>query len=206
MEAALLRPDQVADMAEERTALEAKLHNPRVEDKGAVKEQLRRLNHQFETQRPKAYASNEIDAAVKREAELREKISDGMLSHEEMRKCPPGAVDRHRQWEAKNKPAILEWQNIQRRLNADGDDRESASIENFRPFASNLNMDGALIQGKQYYLPPPDAGPVVTFNADEYALIRRHAPEIALRLAILSNEQRAEVKEVLRGWSEEKAA
>jgi hypothetical protein len=51
-----------------------------------------------------------------------------MLSHEEMRKCPPGAVDRHRRWEKKNKK-ILEWQNIQRRLNAErgprvGVDRE----------------------------------------------------------------------------------
>lgn len=205
---ALLRPDQVADMAEERATLEQKLNSPRVEDKGAVREQLKRLNHQLDTQIPKPFGSTEIDAAVKREAELREKIrGDGMLSHEEMRKCPPGAVDRHRAWEARNKPAILEWQNIKRRLDVESDNRESASIENFRPFDSSMNMDNALIPGKQFFLPPPDAGPVVTFNSEEIMTLRKHAPDVALRLATYTNEQRAEVKEVLKAFiAEEQAA
>lgn len=200
---ALLRPDQVDEMQEERTALETKLHNPRIEDKGAVREQLKRLNHQFETQRPKAYVGADLDAAVRREAELRDQISRGMLSHEEMRKCPPGAIDRHRQWEKANKPAILEWQNIKRRLNADGDDRESASIENFRPMNSTMNMEGALIPGRQFFGPTPGAAPTVIFTEEEIATLKSMAPDVAMRLPLLTNEQRAEIKTVLRA---EKAA
>lgn len=201
----LLRPDQMSEMVEERNALEQKLHNPRIEDKGVVKEQLRRLTRQFENQSPKPFSAAEVDTAVRREAELKEQILDGMLSQEEMRKCPHGAIDRHMAWEKKNVKKIQEWQNLKRRFSADGDDLESASIESFRPTTSNMNMDGALIQSKQFFLPPPNVGPAVTFNSADIATLRKHAPDIALRLATLTNEQRAEVKEVLAGWIEEAA-
>lgn len=193
----LLRPDQIDDMEGEKETLERKLHNPRIEDKGAVQDQLRRLSKQLESQRPTPYAATEIDSAVRREAELRDQISRGMLSHEEMRKCPPGAVDRHRRWEKENKPRILEWQNIQRRLNSGNEDREVACIENFRPVASRMNMDGALIPGKQYHLPPPGAGLPVAFSDEQLALLRSLSPEIADKLGTLSNDERREVKEAI---------
>lgn len=193
----LLRPDQVSEMEDEKSVLEKKLHNPNIQDKGAVADQLRRVTKQLETQRPKAFSSEEIDRAVKREAELRAEISQGMLSHEEMRKCPPGAVDRHRRWEKKNKKNILEWQNIQRRLHANDDDLESASIENFRPTASTMNMHGALIPGKQFHFGPIDAGLPVTFSVEQLTLLRELDPQLADRLATLTNRQRAEVKDAL---------
>lgn len=195
---ALLRPDQVAEMQDERKAFEAKLHSPKIEDKGAVMEQLRRLDKQFEDQCPKPFVGAENDRAVARIAYLEDKIKDGMLSHEEMRKCPPGAVDRHRQWESKNLDHITEWQNLQRRLNAENDNRESASIERLRPFASNMNMDNALIPGKQFFMPPPGVGPTVVFSSAEITKLRELAPDMAPRLPVLSNEQRAELKAVLR--------
>jgi hypothetical protein len=102
-------------------------------------------------------------------------------------------VDRHRRWEKENKPRILEYQNIQRRLNADGDDRESASIENFRPTTSTMNMDGALIPGTQYYLPPVGVDPIVPFSTTT----SRCSPARARRRAearALTNAQRAELK------------
>ena len=202
----LLRPDQVDEMREEKKALEVKLHNPRIEDKGAVMEQLRRLDHQFETQRPKPFSSAEVDRGMRRISELEDKIRDGMLSHEEMRKCPPGAIDRHRNWEAKNLDNITEWQNLQRRLNAENDNRESASIERLRPLASTMNMDNAMIPGKQYFGPAPGAGPTVTFNSEEIAKLRELAPDMALRLPTLSNEQRGELKTVLLEFMNTKEA
>jgi hypothetical protein len=172
-------------MVEERKVLEEKLHSPRVEDKATVHEQLRRLTKQLETQRPKPFASDEIDRAVKREAELRDQIGLGMLSQEEMRKCPPGAVDRHREWEQRNKTKILEWQNIQRRLNAENDSRESASIETFRPKGSTMNMDGALIPGRQFFNVERVSGPTVTFNDDEIAMLRAAGARRRVRLALV---------------------
>jgi len=195
--APLLRTDQIEEMEGERETLQRKLQSPHIEDKGAVAEQLRRMDKQLETQRPRPYASHEIDAAVRREEELRTKWTAGMLSMEEMRKSPPGAVDRHRAWEKRNKPAIAEWQNIQRRMNAGSEDRESASIERFRPAASTMNMHNALIPGKQYHLPPEGAALPVIFGEAELALIREAAPEIAALLSTMTNEQRAQAKEML---------
>lgn len=193
----LLRNDQVQEMEDETRVLESKLQNPRIEDKGVVRDQLARVQRQLESQRPKPYATGEMDAAVKREAELRAEISVGMLSHEEMRKCPPGAIDRHMQWEKKNMPKIEEWKNIQRRLTAGMDDQESASVERFRPTASTMNMDGALISGKNFFLPPFGAALPVMFSTEQLALVRALNPVLADQLATLDNVQRAEVKDAL---------
>lgn len=196
--APLLRVDQVEEMEGEKEALQRKLASPHIEDKGTVAEQLRRLDRQLETQRPRAYEATEIDGAVAREAYLRGQWLQGMLSQEEMRKCPPGAVDRHRQWEKRNKPLIAEWQNIQRRLNADNDDRESASIERFRTTANSMNLDNALIPGKQFFLPPANAALPVAFNAEQLALLEALHPGLREKLAVLDNVQRASVKELVQ--------
>lgn len=193
----LLRPDQISEMEGDRQGLVKKMQNPQVEDKGAVADQLRRLDHQLETQKPKEFGASEIDNAVKREAELRGQWTEGMLSQEEMRKAPPGSVDRHLQWERKNKPAISEWQNIMRRLNAGSDAREVASIERFRPTVSQMNMDNAIIQGKQFYLPPMDAATAVIFSESDLEILRAERPEIAAMIGLMTNEQRAEAKKVL---------
>lgn len=200
IQAPLLRNDQVVEMEEDKLAAENKLRNPQFQgDKGAVAVQLRALNEQLESQRPRAYGAAEIDAAVRREAELRGQWSQGMLSQEEMRKCPPGAADRHRAWEKHNLKAIEEWQNIRRRLNAGGEDTDYASIELYRPKINTMNMDNALIPGKLIFLPPAGAGAPVTFSAEQIALLAELAPELRDKLASMSNPQRAEVKEVLGG-------
>jgi hypothetical protein len=202
---ALLRKDQVEEMESEREAANQKLRSSHFQgDKGAVAEQLRALEHQLESQRPRPYSSEEIDGAVRREAELRGEIRQGMLSQEEMRKCPPGAVDRHRAWEKRNMARIEEWQNIQRRLNAESDDRESASIERFRPTVNSMNLDNAMIPGKQFFLPPAGAAAPVTFSDDQIAVLRALNPAIAEMLATLNNTQRASVKATLTGEAPKK--
>ncbi len=188
---AYLRPDQVEEMEGEREALTRKLNNPGIQDKGQVADQLRRLDHQLETQRPKPFSSDEIDAAVRRERELRERWTQGMLSAEEMRKAPHGATDRHIAWERRNKRVIGEWQNLMRRLHAGSDAREVASIERFRP-QSTMNMQGALIEGKQFYLPPEDAALGVTFT--EFQMQELRGLGLADTVALLDNDQRAALK------------
>ena len=198
----LLRTDQVEEMEGEVSALKDKLKSPSFQGyKGEVSEQLRRVHHQLETQRPRSYAADEIDKANKREIQLRSEWLEGMLSQEEMRKCPPGAVDRHRAWEKRNKAKIAEWQNIQRRMNAGSEDRESASIERFRPVASTMNMDNALIPGKTIYLPPNGAGLPVVFSAEQIAIIAALNPQLAAQLGTLTNVQRAEIKDVISAYA-----
>ena len=193
-----LRKDQVDDMKGEVTTAETQLRNPNYQgDKGEVADRLRSLKKQLDAQMPRPYVGAEMDKAVARERELRAEWTQGMLSQEEMRKCPPGAVDRHRAWEKRNSARIEEWQNIQRRLNADNEDLESASIEVYRPTSSTMNMDGALIPGKTIFLPPAGSGVPVTFSNDQIAVLRALNPGLADMIGSLNNQQRAEVKEAL---------
>lgn len=150
----LLRPNQQVEMKDEVRILEDKLQSPHIEDKGTVRRQLHRLKQQLEIQTPKPFVGAEVDAAVKREQDLREQILQGMPSQEEMRKSPPGAIDKHRTWEKRNKEKIIEWKNIQLRLHADSNEVDIANFERFRPTSSSLNMDNAFIPGNQYFMPP----------------------------------------------------
>ena len=150
----LLRPHQVDELKNEKRVLEKNLTHPHITDKASVSKQLRQINHQLDTQTPKPFDAKEVDHAAKREASLREEILEGMPSQEEMRKCPPGAVDKHRMWEKKNKQKLLEWKNIKLRLNHDTDELDVANFEKYRPVTNSLNMDNAIIPGKKFYFPP----------------------------------------------------
>jgi hypothetical protein len=193
----LLRVDQIEEMEGEREGMRKKLQNPNIQDKGIVADQLRKLDTQLETQRPREFSSAEIDNAVRREASLREEWSKDMLSAEEMRKCPPGAVDRHLAWERKNKAKISEWQNIMRRLNAGSDAREIASIERFRPEVNTLNMHNAIVAGKTYFNAERITSAAVVFSDEQIAMLKTLDPSLAEKIGLLSNAQRGEVKEVL---------
>jgi len=149
----MLRPQQRQELLSDQKMLQNKLKNPFIQDKGAVSTQLRRLNTQIETQSPKPFASDEVDKAVRREAQLKDDILIGMPSQEEMRKSPPGAIGKHMAWEKRNKQKIKEWKDLRLRLNSGTDDPDIANLEQFRPVSNTLNMHNAHIPGKQYFLP-----------------------------------------------------
>ena len=136
---------------------------------------------------------------VKRSKELLAEITTGMLSKEEMRKAPPGAVDNHIAWERRNKTRIAEWKHIMLRLTAGSGDRDAANLERHRPTASTMNMDGALIPGKTILLPETTTGLGVTFTDAQIAVLRQLSPEIADRIGSLDNATRATVKEAVEG-------
>jgi hypothetical protein len=191
----LLRPDQVEIARDEIKALEGKLQNPLIQDKGQVQKQLANARKLTEQQTPKPpLDAVEEGRMVTRSKELLEKILEGMPSQEEMRKAPPGAVEKHRAWERRNKPRILEWKNLQLRLTAGSGDRDAANLEKYRPTASTLNMDNAHIPGKQFYMPHTN-GPAVTFSDEQLAFLKSQGFEPAL----MSNDQREVVKQHLTG-------
>lgn len=195
----LLRPDQVQTAKEEIRSLEAKLQNPLIQDKGEVNKQLRRARHMTEMQTPRAPESAEEEGRmVARSKQLLGEILQGMPSQEEMRKAPPGAVDKHRHWESRNKRKILEWKNLQLRLTAGSGEREVANLERHRPTTSSLNMDTTFIQGKNFFM-PETTGPAVTFNDAQIALLRKLSPQLADALALMSNTDRQQVKDTISG-------
>lgn len=168
MAAPLLRPHQVEAMEEETRRLDAGIRNSSRPYGGTVsvadtRRAMSRVKTQLDQQRPKKFASDEIDEAVKAEKILREKIQTGMPTDMEMRRNPPGAVGKHRTWEKRSKKAIQSWQNIRLRLQASGalpdetESRDVSNVETLRRHHDNrqLSMDGAQIRGNgnDYYFP-----------------------------------------------------
>jgi len=195
----LYRPDQLQNAKEEIRSLEAKLSNPQIQDKGEVGKQLRRAKHMLAAQTPEPPTSGEEEGRmVARSKQLLSDILQGMPSHEEMRKSPPGAIDKHRHWEGRNKAKILEWKNLQLRMTAGSGDREVANLERHRPHASTLNMDNAFIPGRNFFM-PDTSGPAVVFNAEQLALLRKMSPQLADAIGMMNNVQREEVKNAISG-------
>jgi hypothetical protein len=202
----LLRPNQVAEMEDDIRRIGGELNAPpfianQIRDKSAKRKQLQQITRDLETQRPQPYSATERDAVAKRHDELLEQVKTGMPTQAEMRRRPPGAVDKHMGWERRNKAAILELKNIRLRMHATGmidnvgDASEVANIERFRPAggAQELAMDGALIQGRQFHLPPPGAAPAAVMSDEQRETLAEHAPEILEKMALLSNEDRATI-------------
>lgn len=161
-----LRPNQVDDLLEERKGIEKTLNAPAyaqsaIADRGAMMRHHRHITHQLTHDSPKPYVEDERDVAVKRVADLEEKIQVGMPTHAEMRRNPHGAVDKHRLWEERNLNRILEWKNVRLRMHASGmidgpsDARDIANIETMRPTYSpqELAMRGEQIPGKVMSMP-----------------------------------------------------
>lgn len=144
---------QMQDLESDREYLTKQMENPLVQDKPAVRKQLRRVEHDIETQAPPELKGPDLDKEVRLEKELREEIVPNMLSQEEMRKAPAGSVGRQIAFEKRYKEKILRWKNAMRTIHRGSDDPDIANLERFRPTVSQHNMHGALIQGKDFNFP-----------------------------------------------------
>lgn len=186
--APLLRPHQVAQLANERQAIEGALQAPdyvrnQIQDKGAMLKQVRSIDRMLHEDAPQPLIESERDAAVREEQELREHLTHGMPTQAEMRRAPPGAIDKLRKWEGQNKGKILRWKNLRLRMHAAGmlDEvataTDVANLERFRPAGGSheLNMDNALIDGKSIHLPPRIAVTNVMSEEDRAAMLARDA-------------------------------
>lgn len=167
----LLRPQQVEDFKSEEQNLERTL-GEKDADKAVIHGQLRRLRQDLEAQTPVMPEGKAKDSMIQENKALLETITTGMLSQEEMRKCPPGAVDRHIKWEREQKGNIARWKNNMLRLNAGSHETEIANLEKYRPTKSTMNMQGAQISGRNYSFPSgkiPITNCVPDGELDQYA-------------------------------------
>jgi hypothetical protein len=212
----LLHPRQVVELNDTRARLQGMLGaaphiRGQLADSGAmVQGQLAEVDRMLR-QAPEPIPKDEIDAAVRLETELRGKWLDGMPTQAEMRKNPPGAVDKNKAWSNRTKDDVLRWKHLRRRLHASGisehrlaDEGDISNIEMFRPAGGSgeMSMDNAQIPGRQYHLPPPGAGPAAVMSEDDAALLQAINPEVAARMATYTNEQREKILAVVRGFSD----
>ena len=159
----LLRPEQETTLREEERRIQDMINGPayvrsQTQDRPQMHRNLRNIQARLNEQAPKPYASEDVDKAVQRSADLQGEFTQGMPTQAEMRRNPPGAVDKHLNWERRNKEKIQEWKAIQLRLRSGGqidDAIDVANIERFRPAGGpqELNMDNAHIPGTQYFMP-----------------------------------------------------
>ena len=155
----ILRPSQMAEHYNDLRHAEADLDNPKVQDKGAVRQRVGNLKRQYESQAPRPITDGRLKDALEKEAkQLLSEILPGMLSQEEMRKNPPGSVDKHLRWERVNKPKIIRWKKIRCVQNADASDphtwdRDAANLEQYRPqgpqdrFRADAQITGLMTYG-----------------------------------------------------------
>jgi hypothetical protein len=217
----LMRQDQVEGQAAEGKRISEMLNDPRphvqsqIQERGAALSNLKRINKTIEDQMPRGYGPAEVDAAISREAQLREDWTTGMPTESEMRRNPAGAVDKHRAWEARHKLNILEWKNIRRRLLAGGnidapiDARDIANIEMFRPApgaVGEMNMHNEQISGAITHYPPQ--GPAVgkPFSDDEIKVLKEYSPDTVKMLCVADAETRDLIHEAVQTIINEKAA
>ena len=76
-----------------------------------------------------------------------------------------------------------------------------ANVEKYRPAEASheLNMHSEQIPGKVQLGPKPGAGPSVVVGTAEVELLKTIAPDIAEKLATMSNDQRQMVKNFIAG-------
>jgi hypothetical protein len=204
----LFRPNQVQEAREELRRLNETLQAPshirgKISDPREMSKRAKRLAEDIQKYEPRAYPVSEKDAATREFRELTEQIAAGMPSSEEMRRNPPGAVEKHMAWEKRAKQKIARWKHVGLRLEVGGDvpadlavPGASINIEVLRQHRSNrdLSMDGAQIpKGTDYHFGADPVGAVV-FSEDELAVLREIAPAVAGSLGVLGNDARAEIK------------
>jgi hypothetical protein len=203
----VLHPRQVSELNEDKSRLEKMLGSApyirsQLVDGGAnVVKQIQGIDKMLE-QAPKPIPKEQLDAAVNTEKLLRESWLIGMPTQAEMRRNPSGAVDKNRSWSDRNKTGILQWKQLRRRLHASGvskhrlaDEGDISNIEIYRPEGGpgELNMHNEQIPGKVMSLPPAGAGPATVMSDEQAEMLQSINPELHGKMALLSNDQRAEV-------------
>lgn len=211
----LYRPRQIDELKEERDDLAknlkaAETYNTKI-DGSAVRRRVGQINHDLEKYSPKPFAQDDKQEAVDFEKALREEIVKGMPTQAEMRRAPAGAVDKHMQWEARNKPLIKSWKILRQRLAEMGAEfknpiggtlgRESealCNLELYRPVEGSMNMDNQVVQNQDWHNINQANGRTVTFTDEQMAIINQFLPDIEQKLALMGNEERQVIKTAVK--------
>lgn len=155
----IFRPWEADEIKNNKRTLQKALESPHVEDKSAVRAAIGRMSDMEREHGVPELTADQRDKASKKVKELEGQIREGMLSHEEMRRNPPGAVDQNVWWERRNKARINTWRNLNAALHRGipADQAQSLfSVERLRPQTSRLNMDNAQIPAARAFSFPSE--------------------------------------------------
>jgi hypothetical protein len=152
-----LRPTEVAECEADKRQLEQTMafrHFDRRVQSSEIARSIRAVDERLK-QAPPDLTPEQRDKASRRIAELEQQIPVGMLSHEEMRRNPPGAVPRNVAWHKANAKRVHEWKNLQLALHKGAsteDIQAKLNVARLRPRTSQLNMDGAQIPAARTFV------------------------------------------------------
>ena len=190
---------EVQEAEDQIKAVENSLNEPgaRLDDRQNVIKQLVNIKRDLDTQRPPPPNAEQRDWLVKEEKRLIAEIVPDMPSQEEMRKCPPGAIGREIAFQKKHKSNIVRWKNIKRMMNIGDDNPDVSNLELHRGTTNHLNMDNAVIPGKQHFLSPDT--PEYRENYDRTFRQGAHAEGVDEAQALLDevNEKLALMKQMM---------
>jgi hypothetical protein len=146
-----LRPNEIQECEEDKRTFQRMLkqrdYDRRVQHQGVLNS-LKAVEKRLQ-QAPPDLSPEQRDRASKRITELEGQLKEGMLSHEEMRRNPPGAVAQNVRWERANKRRVMEWKNLQLALHKGASHTDTSAMLNIarlRPHTNHLPMGGAQIQ------------------------------------------------------------
>lgn len=155
----IFRPWEADVVKSSKKSLQKALESPHVEDKSAVRAAIGRMNDMEYEHGVPQLTPEQRDKASKKVKELEGQIREGMLSSEEMRRNPPGAVDQNVWWERRNKDRIRQWRNLNAALHPGIPSDQAQSLfspERLRPRHSHLNMENAQIPAVRAFSFPSD--------------------------------------------------
>lgn len=113
------------------------------EGRASAAQALRRTEQQIAAQQCPEVGPEERDRIHKRVQALEERLKDGLLSPEEMRRNPNGAVVHNVAYEKRNKHLITRWRNGLRALNkgrAPHEVEALCNLDRLRPRTSTMSM------------------------------------------------------------------
>lgn len=105
-----------------------KLHNP-----GRLAQDVQRRKKNLVAQTPPPLTPSQRDKVARLNRLAIEDGREGMLSQEELRSRPTGAVDRQTAWQQGKKRAVILFKRTQLLLHPDSDARDLCNFEQFRP-------------------------------------------------------------------------
>ena len=174
LETVLLNPTQASIMQEDVKSWEGQVKaieqghwtQKTIGDVQAIRERIQRTKKQLQAEAAsegEQPTPAERDKLAKVELELRTKITQGMLTEEEMRKCPSSAPTNLIRWETANMPDIERWKNARQQLDPENPDAQN--LEPFRPRGTEqLRLVDTVIPGKMAYTHVPQEKWDATFE------------------------------------------
>ena len=174
LETVLLNPVQAQIMQEDVRSWEGQVQaiqqghwtQKTIGDVQAIRERIHRTKKQLQMEAAsegEQPTPAERDRLARTEVELREKITQGMLTEEEMRKCPSNAPNDLIKWETANIKDIERWKNVRQQL--DPENPEAQNLERFRPKGhEQVRLVDTVIPGKMAYTHVPQEKWDATFD------------------------------------------